>query len=65
MWWLISCTLALSSASRRSPLGSAEPSGAAPLCLQSEALLLQLRDPLADLSPPAHVLSPRSYRVAY
>ena len=39
-------------------LGTAEPSGAAPL-LQPEALLLQLRDPVADLSSPAHVLSPR------
>src|SRR5215207_6217228 len=38
-------------------LGTAEPSGAAPLCLQSEALLLQLRDPVADLSSPAHVLA--------
>jgi hypothetical protein len=40
-------------------LGTTEPSGAAPLCLQPEALLLQLRDPLADLSSPAHVLSLR------
>jgi hypothetical protein len=39
--------------------GTAEPSGAAPLCLQPEALVLQLRDPLADLSSPADVLSPR------
>src|SRR5215207_11658504 len=37
--------------------GTAEPSGAAPLFLQPEALLLQLRDPLADLSSPAHVLA--------
>ena len=40
-------------------LGSAEPSGAAPLFRQPEALVLQLRDPVADLSSPAHVLSPR------
>ena len=40
-------------------LGSAESSGTAPLLLQPEALLLQLRDPVADLSTPAHVLSPR------
>ena len=40
-------------------LGTTEPSGTTPLLLQSEALLLQLRDPLADLSSPAHVLSPR------
>jgi hypothetical protein len=38
-------------------LGSAEPSGAAPLFLQPEALVLQLRDPVADLSTPAHVLA--------
>ena len=38
-------------------LGSAEPSGAAPLLLQPEALLLQLGDPVADLSSPAHVLA--------
>ena len=37
-------------------LGTPQPSGATPLCLQPEALLLQLRDPLADLSSPAHVL---------
>ena len=36
---------------------TAEPSGAAPLLLQPEALLLQLRDPVADLSTPAHVCS--------
>ena len=30
-------------------LGTAEPSGAAPRLLQAEALLLQLRDPVADL----------------
>jgi hypothetical protein len=40
-------------------LGTTEPSSAAPLCLQSEALLLQLSDPIADLSSPAHMLSPR------
>ena len=40
-------------------LGTPQPSGAAPLCLQQEALLLQLRDPVADLSTPAHVCSPR------
>ena len=40
-------------------LGPPEPSGAAPLCLQQEALLLQLSDPVADLSSPAHVLSLR------
>jgi hypothetical protein len=34
-------------------LGTAEPSGAAPLLLQPEALVLQLRDPLADLSSPS------------
>ena len=39
--------------------GIIEPSGAAPLLLQPEALLLQLRDSLADLSSPAHVLSLR------
>ena len=38
-------------------LGTTQPSGAAPLCLQLEALLLQLRDPVADLSSPAHVLA--------
>ena len=38
-------------------LRNARPSGAAPLCLQPEALLLQLRDPVADLSSPAHVLA--------
>ena len=38
-------------------LGTTEPSGAAPLLLQPEALLLQLRDPVADLSSPAHVLA--------
>ena len=38
-------------------LRTAEPSGAAPLCLQPEALVLQLRDPVADLSSPAHVLA--------
>src|SRR5215216_6971847 len=38
-------------------LGSAEPSGAAPLLLQPEALLLQLRDPVTDLSSPAHVFA--------
>src|ERR671913_2081499 len=38
-------------------LGTAEVSGAAPLLLQPEALLLQLRDPVADLSSPAHVLA--------
>jgi hypothetical protein len=40
-------------------LGTAEPSGAAPLLLQPEALVLQLRDSVADLSTPAHVLSLR------
>ena len=40
-------------------LGTAETSGAAPLFLQPEALLLQLSDPIADLSSPAHVLSLR------
>ena len=40
-------------------LGTPQPSGAAPLCLQPEALVLQLCDPLADLSSPAHVLSLR------
>ena len=40
-------------------LGTAETSGAAPLLLQPEALLLQLRDPVSDLSSPAHVCSPR------
>ena len=40
-------------------LGTTEPSGAAPLILQPEALLLQLRDPVANLSSPAHVLSLR------
>ena len=40
-------------------LGTPEPSGAAPLFLQPEALLLQLSDPVADLSSPAHVLSLR------
>ena len=40
-------------------LGPPEPSGAAPLSLQPEALLLQLSDPVADLSSPAHVLSLR------
>jgi hypothetical protein len=38
-------------------LGSAESSGAAPLFLQPEALVLQLSDPAADLSTPAHVLA--------
>jgi hypothetical protein len=38
---------------------TAEPSGAAPLFLQPEALVLQLRYLLADLSSPAHVLSLR------
>ena len=38
-------------------LGSAESSGAAPLFLQPEALVLQLSDPVADLSTPAHVLA--------
>src|SRR5215204_2206801 len=38
-------------------LESAEPSCPAPLCLQSEALLLQLRDSVTDLSSPAHVLA--------
>jgi hypothetical protein len=38
-------------------LRTAEPSGEAPLLLQPEALLLQLRDPVADLSSPAHVLA--------
>jgi hypothetical protein len=36
-------------------LGTTVSSGAAPLLLQPEALLLQLRDPLADLSSPAHM----------
>src|SRR5829696_8532539 len=36
-------------------LETAESSGAALLLLQPEALLLQLRDPVADLSSPAHV----------
>src|SRR5919112_2019239 len=40
-------------------LGTAEPSGAAPLLLQPEALVLQLGDPVTDLSSPAHVCSPR------
>src|SRR5687768_14583753 len=40
-------------------LRTAEPSGAAPLFLQPDALLLQLRDTLADLSSPADVCSPR------
>ena len=39
-------------------LGTAEPSGAAPLLLQPEALLVQLGDPVADLSSPAPVLAP-------
>jgi hypothetical protein len=47
MWWLIFCSLALTSASRRSPSGP-------PSLL---ALLLQLHDPVADLSSPAHVLA--------
>jgi hypothetical protein len=38
-------------------LGTTQPSGAAPLCLQPEALLFQLRDPVANLSSPAHVLA--------
>jgi hypothetical protein len=38
-------------------LGRAESSGAAPLFLQPEALVLQLSDPVADLSTPAHVLA--------
>ena len=38
-------------------LGTAETSGAALLLLQPEALLLQLSDPVSDLSSPAHVLS--------
>src|SRR5215216_3507119 len=38
-------------------LGTTVSSGAAPLLLQPEALLLQLRDPLADLSSPAHMLA--------
>ena len=46
-------------------LGTAQPSGTAPLFLQQEALLLQLRDPLANLSSPAHVCSPRWYRTDY
>ena len=46
-------------------LGTTEPSGTTPLLLQSEALLLQLRDPLANLSSPAHVCSPRWYRTDY
>ena len=33
------------------------PTMGASLCLQPEALLLQLRDPLANLSSPAHVLA--------
>ena len=40
-------------------LRTAEPSSAAPLFLQAEALLLQLCNPVADLSSPAHVCSPR------
>ena len=40
-------------------LGTAEPSGTAPLLLQPEAWVLQLRDPVADLSSPAHMRSPR------
>jgi hypothetical protein len=38
-------------------LRTAEPLGASPLLLQPEALVLQLRDPLADLSSPAYMLT--------
>jgi hypothetical protein len=38
-------------------VGTAEPSGAAPLLLKPEALLLQLRNPVADLSSPTHMLA--------
>jgi hypothetical protein len=63
MWWLISRSLALTSASRSLPSGPPSLLALRLCSSQPEALLLQLRDPVADLSSPAHVLAsmiPRS-----